>query len=205
MAPVLGYDGIHSPSTGTRWDAWFMHWSIPGPIAFTWGFKESSSLALGHTGTLVFSPVTFWPHDPAAETRWDSCTQCWDVLRPPPSGLECAGTYWDPHHGPGTCCAPRTGTTSPHWPHRGSGATASRAVSPFMCGSGCLQSAASLPPPLPPDKPRGRDSVSWAVWKISRLLLWVWDTLATLRTNLSHPPRSLPGTSARSCAALSAP
>lgn len=60
MASVLGYAGIHSPRTGTPWDAQFPHWSILGPIAFTWGFEDFSSLALGCTGTLMFSPVTSW-------------------------------------------------------------------------------------------------------------------------------------------------
>lgn len=119
-------------------------------------------------------------------------------------------THWDSILSVGTWgmlqdCIPAPGPPAPLGlgVHGGFPAAAG-GQSPFICGSSCLQSEAPTLP-LPPDKPKGRDSVSGDVWRISRLFIGVWDTLDTLRTNLSHPPRSLPGTRSHSCAVLSAP
>ena len=193
-APALGHIGIHGLYIEACWGPSPWHWDILGAQLQHWDLLGPTAFILELAGALVAG----------TGTCWDTRAQPWDTLGPTTQRLGRTGTR---ALSAGTCCAPSTGTTSPRWPPRGSGAAASRGRSPFMYGSGCLQSAAPPlpPPPLPPDKPRGRDSVSWAVWRISRLFIGVWDTLATLRTNLSHPPRSLPGTSSHSCATLSAP
>lgn len=210
--PALGHTGTHGPGTRTRWDAQILHWDLLG----------SKALALGHAGM----------HKSCTGTHWDPRPRHWDILVPKPQApratgmlllspdthwaqdwghtgtrARAAGTHWDPHPQHGT----RRALHRDHQHHRGRGhgggsPAAPWGPSPFIRGPGLFAERAPPPPlPLPPDKPEGRDSVSGAVWRISRLFIGVWDTLDTLRTNLSHPPRSLPGTRSHSCAALSAP
>jgi len=168
---------------------------------------------LGLAGALAAGTGTYW------DTRAQPC----DMLGPTTQRLGhtgthtlSAGTRWDPHPWPWDTLghpgppAPALGpAVLQHWDHQPSLAPPG-APKPPLQGAVPLSCAGRAvcsppPPPLPPDKPGGRGRVSGAVWRISRLSVGAWDALATLRTNLSHPPRSPPGTGSHSCAALAAP
>lgn len=156
------------------------------------------------TGFLVPATGAYWVHSSVLEltgtlyigaywnsSPWDAHTEPWNALEPTSQQL---GHTVTSALSSVPLCAPQ------HWDHQALLAPLGAPETPLQ-GVGPLSCAGCPPPrcPCPPINP-GQGSVSWAGCRISRLFRGVWDTLATLRTNL--PP---PGSSSHSCAELSAP